>query len=238
MRGEVPDVFYEEGMVALPVDFRRCREPACSDGAATGVATSSASGEPVAAFVHVVDCRPAALAASEEAGYDCSGAAEGNVYVQYFFYYPTSSTAHAIPGNSGFHLDDWESWQIRIEPDGTASVRASSHHGYNYEFSKLNAGSDAGGAIGSTVNDVIEAAGGRPARRLGPGHGRAPRLRRQPRRQRQARRLRAGPQHPGGRFELIPIESLSPNDLEAIFADGIRPPWRKPVYRDPESEET
>ena len=238
VRGEVPDVFYEEGMVALPVDFRRCREPACSDGAATGVATSSASGEPVAAFVHVVDCRPAALAASEEAGYDCSGAAEGNVYVQYFFYYPTSSTAHAIPGNSGFHLDDWESWQIRIEPDGTASVRASSHHGYNYEFSKLNAGSDAGGAIGSTVNDVIEAAGGRPHGGWGPATGElhvsggshAGNAKRDG--------YEPGRSTPGGRFELIPIESLSSNDLEAIFADGIRPPWRKPVYRDPESEET
>jgi hypothetical protein len=232
----VPDLLYEEGMVAVPVDFRRCREPSCSDGAETGLVTRSSSGEPVAAFVHVVDCRPAAVAASREAGYDCSGAAAGNVYVQYFFYYPRSSSWKAIPGDAGYHRDDWESWQIRLEPGGTASVRASSHHGYNYEFSKLNAGSDAGGAVGGAVNDAIEAMGARPHGGWGPDTGEL---------------HVAGGSHagnakhdgytparntPGGRFELIPIESLSSKDQAAIFE--IVPPWRKPVYRDPESEET
>jgi hypothetical protein len=159
VREQVPDVLYEEGMVAVPVDFRRCREPACSDGAATGLVDGSASGEPAAAFVHVVDCRRPARPGSAEAGYDCNGAASGNLYVQFFFYYPTSSTAQALPGDAGFHLDDWESFQVRLEPGGTAFVRASSHHGYNYEFSKLNAGSDAGGAIGGAVNDAVEAVG-------------------------------------------------------------------------------
>ncbi len=236
VREEVPDLLYEEGMVALPVDYRRCREPACSDGADTGLVARSASGEPLAAFVHVVDCRPAALEASRDAGYDCSGGAAGNVYVQYFFYYPTSSTAKAIPGDSGFHRDDWESWHIRIEPGGTASVRASSHHGYNYEFSKLNAGSDAGGEIGGAVNDAVEAIGARPHGGWGPATGEL---------------HVSGGSHagnakrddytparttPGGRLTLIPIESLSARDRAALFE--VVPPWRKPVYSDPESEET
>jgi len=238
VREQVPDLLYEEGMVAVPVDYRRCREPACSDGAATGLVTGSSSGEPAAAFVHVVDCRPSALAESREAGYECSGAAARNVYVQYFFYYPTSSTAHALPGNSGFHLDDWESFQVRIEPGGGAFVRASSHHGYNYEFSRLNAGSDAGGAIGGAVNGAVEAIGARPKGGWGPATGQlhisggshAGNAKRDG--------YTPGRTTPGRRLELIPIETLSDDDLAAIFAEGIRPPWHKPVYTDPESNET
>ena len=238
VREHVPDLLYEEGMVAVPVDYRRCREPACSDGAETGLVSSSSSGERAVAFVHVVDCRSAALAQSAEAGYDCTGAAAGNVYVQFFFYYPTSSTAQALPGDSGFHLDDWESFQVRLEPSGTAFVRASSHHGYNYEFSKLNAGSDAGGAIGGAVNDAVEAIGARPRGGWGPSTGQlhvsggshAGNAKRE--------HYTPGRTTPGGRLELIPIESLSSADLAATFADGIRPPWRKPVYTDPESNET
>ena len=236
VRGQVPDLIYEDGMVALPVDYRRCREPSCSDGAETGLVTRSSSGEDVTAFVHVVDCRPPALETSRDAGFDCTGDAAGNLYVQFFFYYPTSSTAKALPGDSGFHLDDWESAQVRIGPGGTAFVRASSHHGYNYEYSKLNAGSDAGGAIGAAVNDAVEAVGARPPGGWGPATGQL---------------HISGGSHagnakrpgytparttPGGRLTLIPIESLSPRDRAAIFE--VVPPWRKPVYTDPESEET
>jgi hypothetical protein len=233
VREEVPDLFYEEGMVALPVDYRRCREPACSDGASTGLVDRTSSGEPVAAFVHVVDCRPSVIAESEEAGYDCSGAAAGNVYIQYFFYYPTSSTAKGLNLPDSFHKDDWESWHLRIAPDGTASVRASSHHGYNYEFSKLNGASDAG--VGP-VNDAIEAVGGRPKGGWGPATGElhvsggshAGNAKRED--------YSPGRTTPGGRFELIPIETLSEKDRNALFE--VVPPWRKPVYTDPESEET
>jgi hypothetical protein len=236
IRGHAPDLLYEEGMVALPVDYRRCREPSCSDGPDTGLVTRSTSGERVVAFVHVVDCRASAVAASREAGYDCSGDRAGNLYVQYFFYYPTSSTAKALPGDLGFHPDDWESLQIRIGPGGTADIRASSHHGYNYEYSKLNSGSDAGGAIGGAVNDAVEAVGGRPKRGWGTSTGQL---------------HVSGGSHagnakhdgytpsrttPGGRLVLIPIESLSPTDLATVFE--VTPPWLKPVYKDPESEET
>jgi hypothetical protein len=232
----VPDLLYEEGMVALPVDYRRCRHPSCSDGAETGLVSRSASGEGVVAFVHVVDCRPAAAEASREAGYDCSGAAAGNLYVQYFFYYPTSSTAAALPGNGGFHKDDWESFQIRIEPGGETFVRASSHHGYNYEFSKLNAGSDVGGAVGGAINDGIEAVGARPKGGWGPSTGElhvsggshAGNAKRDD--------YVPGRRTPGRRLLLIPIESLSAAERAAVFE--VVPPWRKPVYTDPESEET
>ncbi len=193
IREHAPDLLFEEGMVALPVDYRRCREPACSDGPETGTVTRSTSGERVVAFVHVIDCRAAAIAESREAGYDCTGEREGNLYLQFFFYYPTSSTTKAIPGDVGFHPDDWESLHVRIGPDGTAYVRASSHKGYNYEYSRLNSGSDAGGR-----RRQRHRRGDRrpPQGRLGPEHRPAPRLRRQPRGQRQARRLHPRPNHP------------------------------------------
>lgn len=236
VREQAPDLLYERGMVALPVDYRRCRAPSCSDGASTGVATRSASGEPVTAFTHVVDCRARALATSRRAGYDCSGDRAGSTYLQYFFYYPTSSTAKALPGDAGFHLDDWESFHVRLEPGGTSSARASSHHGYNYEFSKLNAGSDAGGAVGRAVNGAVEAIGARPRGGWGPATGQvhvsggshAGNARRDG--------YAPGRTTPGGRLRLIPVESLSDADRAASFE--VVPPWRKPVYTDPESPET
>jgi hypothetical protein len=236
VREHAPDLLYEDDMLALPVDYRRCRVAACSDGPAVGTVTRSLSGERVVAFVHVVDCRPAALAQSREAGYDCSGDRAGNVYLQYFFYYPTSSTAAALPGEAGFHRDDWESLQVRISPDGSADIRASSHHGYNYEYSKLNAGSDAGGAIGGSVNDAVEAVGARPKGGWGPNTGQL---------------HVSGGSHagnakhdgqtpdrttPGHRLLLIPIETLSARDRATVFE--VTPPWHKPVYTDPESEQT
>jgi hypothetical protein len=78
-----PRIRYERRMEALPVDYRSCREDACSRGAPTGEVWRSSAGEPVAAFVHVVDCRAAAAAGTERAGGDCSGPREGNLYLQY-----------------------------------------------------------------------------------------------------------------------------------------------------------
>ena len=236
VREHVPDLLYEQGMVALPVDYRRCREPACSDGPETGMVARSTSGEGVVAFVHVIDCRRSAVRESSNAGYDCSGARAGNVYVQYFFCYPISSTAKALPGDAGFHRDDWESLQIRIAPDGMASVRASSHHGYNYAYSKLNAGSDAGGAIGGAVNDAVEAAGGRPEGGWGPSTGQLHVSGGSHAGNARHDGYTPGRTTPGGRLTLIPIESLSPEDRAAVFE--VVPPWQKPVYTDPESEET
>src|SRR5688572_28604910 len=63
VREHAPWVFYEEGMTALPVDYRECRESECSVGDELGPATHTAAGLPVTAFVHVVDCREPAAAA-------------------------------------------------------------------------------------------------------------------------------------------------------------------------------
>jgi hypothetical protein len=87
LAGEVernaPRIVYEPGMTALPVDFRSCRGKACGNGPDSGPVWRSDTGEPAAAFVHVVDCRTSlARAESTAKGYDCGGERAGNLYIQ------------------------------------------------------------------------------------------------------------------------------------------------------------
>ena len=131
VRANAPRITYERGMTALPVDFRRCRSPVCADADEPGRVSRSGRGVPAAAFTHVIDCRtPAAASAG---GFRCDGTAAGRVYIQYWLYYANSATLRGVPlvGSKGFHLDDWESYQVRIDPDGAVSARASSHNSYN-----------------------------------------------------------------------------------------------------------
>jgi hypothetical protein len=201
----------------------------------------------VTAFTHVVDCRPV-VGDGAANGYDCSGRRAGNLYQQYWFYYPGSATAEgSLPGakqgirwastklgKPSFHRDDWESYQIRIGPDARAFARASAHRGYKYEI---------GDADSAFVSGVRSERGGARrlviSRRRGPGHW--------------------GPSNgylyassgshagnaladrevdrttPGGRTRLIPLEAIALRE-RASFA--VVPPWLKHVWRDPESEGT
>ena len=56
IRAHAPEVDYESGMTALPVDFRSCRGAVCANGPSNGAVWISNTGAPAAAFVHVVDC--------------------------------------------------------------------------------------------------------------------------------------------------------------------------------------
>jgi len=219
VRSNAPEIRYEAGMSALPVDFRACRDAECGNGPSAGEVAASASGEPVAAFVHVVDCRPGAAAATESRGFDCSSSREGNLYVQYWLYYEDSTSVRDLPGQVGHHEDDWESYQLRITPEG-ADARASSHNGYDYEGGPRNWLSDAGiahrsawgPATGSTYVSGGSHAGHVREDDWVPGRWTAP-----------------------GDLELIPIETL---DAARRTRFAIDPPWRKPVFRDPEDEAT
>src|SRR5688572_7164494 len=53
----VPLLAYEDGMLAVPIDYRSCREVACAQGPGAGRTSESHAGEPVTLFSHVVDCR-------------------------------------------------------------------------------------------------------------------------------------------------------------------------------------
>ena len=255
-----PRIVYEEGMTALPVDFRSCRGKACGNGPDSGPVWRSDTGEPAAAFVHVVDCRTSlARAESTARGYDCSGERSGNLYIQYWFYYEDSTwLGGVVPGGIEHHEDDWESGQIRVTPNGTES-RATSHNGYDYDGGPMSWPSDTGlvprsawdrstGKLyvsgGSHAGHVHEnrhlsvrrvgRAGadlGVDAYALASGHRPRAEL---------PRRLTVPPARtrwtPASRLTLIPIESLSAAALATRFA--ITPPWEKPVYRDPEDRGT
>src|SRR5680860_839407 len=171
VRRHMPTLLFEQGSRALPVDFRRCRATDCSDGSVRGLVGETDTGLPVTAFVRVVDCREDAVDLSEAAVADCSGPRAGNLYIQYWTYYPDSATLRGVPvaGAAGFHRDDWESTQVRIGRDGRVDQRASSHHGYNHVRSLANAGSDAG------LIPLRDAAALRPPRpRRAGGSGRRP----------------------------------------------------------------
>ncbi len=244
LRAHAPALLYEEGMRALPVDFRRCRADGCAEGGEAGPQTRSRAHEPVTAFTHVIDCRGGHAARAERAGADCSGERRGNLYLQYWFYYPGSATAEgstplkpairkisAKLGKPSYHPDDWESYQVRVGPRGRFA-RASSHHGHSYEL-----GSD----------------------RLVPGY----RLDRRGRRATVVKRPRvengwgpdvgtlyvSGGSHAGNarvykrvarttkdhRLRLIPLRRIARTDGTAF---EVTPPWAKRVFFDPEASGT
>jgi hypothetical protein len=238
-----PLVFYEDGMTALPVDYRDCRESACSVGSEQGDVSETDAGLPVTVFVHVVDCREPDAA---PAGANCTGTRAGKLYIQYWFYYVDSRTLEGSGvqrrlmkqiGRPGFHLDDWESYQVRIGPHDSQS-RSGSHHGYDYEGGPRNWPSDAG--IG-WANDALEAIGLRENRGWGPetgmtwvsggshaGH---------PKDDYAARMVQGD--YPrwtqGHELTLVPLEPISAGEVEggdATFA--ITAPWLKQVWSDPE----
>jgi hypothetical protein len=234
VRRHMPTILFERGSRALPVDFRRCRSSDCADGSARGLVDESDAGLPVTAFVHVVDCREDSEGGSPIQR-DCSGSRAGNLYLQYWTYYADSATLRGVPiaSAAGYHRDDWESIQIRIGPDGRVDQRASSHHGYNYDQSFVNAGSDAGIA---PLTDAAESLGGRPHSGWGPetrllvvsggSHaGNANGF------------LRVDRIAPGRRVHLVPLEPIAEDEGNA-YRFAVSPPWLKKAWRDPEASGT
>lgn len=242
LASHAPTILYEEGMRALPVDYRRCRRDVCAEGPGDGPVSRSASGEPVVAFAHAIDCRPGAARASGAAGVDCSGSRAGNLYLQYWFYYPGSATGEgstplrgairrtsAAIGKPSYHPDDWESLQVRIGPGGSRSARASSHHGYRYEIGgltlipghRLRRGQ--GGVIRIERRERVVNGWGPDVGTLyvaGGSHAGNARVNREVSRRTRARRLR-----------LIPLRAIARHDGTAF---AVTPPWRKRVFFDPE----
>ena len=213
-----PDIFFEaDDFVSLPVDFRDCRERRCADTLRAGSVHATQTGLPPVAFTHVIDCRQAPAPASRPAGgYDCSGARAGHVYLQYWLYYPDSLT-HGLGRVGGFHLDDWESYQTRIDGDGSAAARASSHHGYNGRQGGISSiGSDTGWSPhpgwDSSLN-TLHVASGSHAGTTGAAYGDSRAIHRED-------------------LVLIPAEPIASSSA-ADFA--VSPPWRKEVWRDPEA---
>jgi hypothetical protein len=159
---------------------------------------------------------------------------------------PAARTATGLATGSsrypGFHKDDWEGYQVRIDSAGHALARATAHHGFTYckeyqcqdrwgpatGWTRVSKGSHAGHIPVETVWSR-----GQARRHHGPPF-------------RQVLGYRA--QYPGrdiqerttlGReLDLIPLERLAPHDRSGFRFDDIKPPWQKEVYRDPLSDST
>jgi len=239
VRRQAPDLLYGRDMLGLPVDYRTCRSAYCAEGAGEGEVTESNAGEPVTLFTRVFDCREGS--ARPDAAVDCSGGRDGRIWIQYWAYYPESASLRGAPvlEGEGYHPHDWESVQVRIDPDGSVSQRASSHSGHNHTRSKANWGSDMGWGW---LSGLAEKTGMREAGGWGESSGQY---------------LIAGGSHagnvfdpdrsddtypgrtPAGRVRLVPLESVRGDALsKGASFDPITPPWEKKLWLDPEEEGT
>jgi hypothetical protein len=206
LRRHAPGLALERGMDGLPVDFRNCDRPDCA-----------ARAERPVAFTRVLE-------------------RQGSTYLQFWFYYPESATFRGLPllAERGFHRNDWESYQVRIDSSGEVAARASSHHGHNHRLGIVNWASDAG--LGP-VNSVLEGLGVRPRRGWGRPSGwlyvsagsHAGNV--------EGNAIRAEKFIPADELHLIPLESIADDVRQPDFAP-ITPPWRKELWRQPEAAGT
>jgi hypothetical protein len=250
VRDLAPNLVYEPGERQLPVDWRRCRRTACAE--APGEADLD---------VHLTDTGERASAFTRLLRRD------GRTYIQYWLYYPDSRStwagsdvlwgrawSHAqdrglvrrVPAYPGTHRDDWEAYAVRLDPDGQAWVRASSHRHWQgckelwcknrwtagTGWTRVSRGSHAGHI------PLREELRGRhrwtlPRQMLLPDGPRA--------------RLHRVPLLPGydlhertttgEGLRLVPLETLDASGYRPRD-EGVRPPWQKDAYWDPESDES
>lgn len=248
VRALAPNLVYEPGERQLPVDWRRCRRPKCA-------------GAPDDRFLdsHVADGggRATAFTRLIRRG--------GRFYVQYWLYYPDSNTTLAgadrlwerswllprirellegTPDYPGFHKDDWEGAFVRVDPDGTTWMRATSHghlQGCKWRacrdrwvrstgWVRVSRGSHSGHV--PFRSEPVWRSPNRPVHpRYIPLPG-APRL---------------TPLIPGRDLDertttgeglrLVPLETRDHRRYRPLDPD-VKPPWRKEAYDNPESGES
>jgi hypothetical protein len=247
VRAHAPNLVYEPGERRLPVDYRSCRRPNCADAPDDRDldAHRTDRGERATVFTRVIR-------------------REGRTYIQYWLYYPDSKTVvlgsdkaweaawllprlagivKRAPTYPGLHLDDWESFQVRLDPDGNVWVRSSSHGHYpgcKWSDCRNRWFPDSGGTRVSRGSH----AGHIPAERLGRGAPTARPPRGSPRGAPAVRHRPLLPGHDlhertttGEGLRLIPLETRDKRGYRPLD-DGIKPPWDKDVYDDPESDES
>ena len=210
VREYLPNLVYEPRTRTLPVDFRECRSHDCSDAPdEEGLDVHRTRRADATVFTHVV--------------HD-----DGETFLQYWLYYPDSTSTwmgSAAIWNTlieratrqdypGYHRDDWESVQVRVDDaTGAARMRASSHGWYQgckerrcrnewtpwTGWSRVSYGSHAG-HIPLPERDLDE----RTTTAAG--------------------------------VTLVPIERLTESERATEFE--VTPPWEKGVYSDPRSDST
>ena len=231
MRRYAPNIAYEPGERSLPVDLRHCRSRRCSDAPDDRDldAHRTDAGERATVFVRLVR-------------------RGRRRYVQYWLYYPDSNTTWAAsdkvwersvvlplvgrvvrgtPAYPGFHKDDWEGYQVRIDPDGAVYARATAHG--HYQGCKQRACRNRWvGQTGWARVSRGSHAGHVPADLVPP-----------------ARRLTLRPRYPGvdmrertstsDGLRLVPLEPLRKRGYRPLDTH-VKPPWRKEVYGHPSTD--
>jgi hypothetical protein len=241
VRRHLQGLVFEPGERQIPVDWRDCRAVACAsspDDRDLDV-HRSAAGLPATVFTHLLrrgDRR----------------------YIQYWLYYPDSNTTWAgsdkiwnhtpvgwvgrlATGSDdypGWHADDWEGATVRVEADGRAAVRVTSHGQWQWckqgrcagrwgpatGWTRVSRGSHAGHVPADVAAEVP--LGRRPAR---------------------GQRDRHRPLLPGvdlrerttsaEGIRLVPLEGIARGPYRRLDP-GISPPWQKDAYANPESPES
>lgn len=235
LRAHAPGLVYEPGERQLPVDFRRCRRRRCADAPADRDADvhRTHAGERATLFTRVVR-------------------RGGRTWLAYWLYFPDSNSAwmgsdrvweksvvapavrRVVAGDGsypGYHRDDWEGYQVRLDPDGSVWARASSHghyQGCKHKFCR-NEWTAATGwtrvSRGSHAGHVPKDVYRRP-------RGLRPEVRREwPRLPGRDMRERTST---GESLRLVPLEPLRGKRRYRRLGKGVSPPWEKRSYRDPE----
>ena len=213
VREFLPNLVYEPRTRTLPVDFRDCRSHRCSDAPDEERLdvhrAGGRRGAEATVFTHVVH----------------DG---GETFLQYWLYYPDSTSTwmgsaglwnkvvRPVTGKDypGWHADDWESVQVRIDDrTGDARMRASSHHWYQ-------------GCKERRCRDTWTRWGGWSRISYGSHAGHIP----QPAPDPDERTTTAAG------IRLVPLEKLTDADRATDF--DVTPPWEKRVYLDPRSTST
>lgn len=217
VRRHLPGLVFEPGERQLPVDWRDCREPDCANAADDRDldAHRSEAGLPATVFTRLLrrgDRR----------------------YIEYWFYYPDSNSTFAgsdkiwnhtpvgdiaglVTGSDrypGFHPDDWEGAIVRVDPDGRAAIRVTSHGHWQWCKHRRCVG-EWGPATGWTRVSRGSHAGHVPVGQL-PG-----------------RDLRERTTSSDG-VRLVPLEGIDKRGYRRLDP-GISPPWEKDAYRNPNS---
>lgn len=252
VRALAPNLVYEPGERELPVDWRRCRRPECAGAPDDRMLDA-----------HLGGGGPGAGGRARATAFTRLIRRAGRLYVQYWLYYPDSNSVLAgadriwerswllprvrelvsgTPDYPGFHKDDWEGVFVRLDADGSAWLRASSHG--HLQSCKWRA----------CQNRWVRSSGWvRISRGSHAGHVPF----------RSERRWRSGVRQPGPRFiplpapphrtpmlpgrdmdertttgegvRLVPLESLD-RDGYRPQDPGVKPPWDKRAYDDPEAD--
>jgi hypothetical protein len=246
LRALAPSLVYEGGERQLPVDWRECRRVDCATAPDDPDLDAHLAGarHRATAFTRLIRRR-------------------GRLYIQYWLYYPDSNTALArsdrlwerswllprvrrlLRGSSdypGFHRDDWEGVFVRLDPDGTTWVRATSHghlQGCKWRacherwarstgWVRVSRGSHSGHVPYRSEPRWVNLEKTGP-RRYVPRSGPPRRIPLVPGRDLRERTTT------GEGLRLIPLETLERGRYRPLDR-GVKPPWRKEAYRDPESD--